>query len=175
MSGEPLTALIVQVPAAEAVVSAFRSRLDSNAALGVPAHITVLAPFKPASRLNTRDLAELRSLFAACRAFDFRLDHCDWFNTAVLWLGPEDPLPFRQLTERVFMAFPEYPPFEGQFADVVPHLTVGHDCDLDELRSAEQAIQPRLPIDGRADRVTLMVESASGSRWETAGYFPLGH
>jgi hypothetical protein len=41
------SALIIEVPEAEAAVQRHRQRLDANAPLGIPAHITVLAPFMP--------------------------------------------------------------------------------------------------------------------------------
>ena len=37
--------LIIEVPEAETAVAAWRERLDPQAVLGVPAHITVLFPF----------------------------------------------------------------------------------------------------------------------------------
>jgi hypothetical protein len=49
------TALIVEVPAAEPAVGHYRAELDANAGLGIPAHITILAPFLPAGRLGTAD------------------------------------------------------------------------------------------------------------------------
>ncbi len=168
------TALIIEVPAAEPIVGHHRARLDSNAALGIPAHITVLAPFMPAARLDDGTLARLASLCAAVEAFDFELDHAGWFGTTVLWLGPRDPLPFRRLTELVFGAFPEFPPFEGQFDDVVPHLTVGHERQVDELRAAELLMAPSLPVSGRASAVTLMRELSPGGRWQAHTAFPLG-
>lgn len=39
------TAVIVPVPAAEALVGSHRRRLDRAAGWGVPAHVTVLYPF----------------------------------------------------------------------------------------------------------------------------------
>jgi 2'-5' RNA ligase len=146
------TALLIEVRAAELIVGDHRARLDSNAALGVPAHITVLAPFMPAAILDDSTVARLASLCAAVEAFDFELDHTGWFGTTVLWLGPRDPLPFRRLTELVYLAFPEFPPFEGQFDDVIPHLTVGHDGPVDEMRAAELLVAPSLPVSGRAPR-----------------------
>jgi len=41
------SAVLVPVLEAERVVSPHRSRLDGAAALGVPAHVTVLFPFVP--------------------------------------------------------------------------------------------------------------------------------
>ena len=42
ISPAPQTALIVRVPETEPCVAALRERFDPSAALGVPAHITVL-------------------------------------------------------------------------------------------------------------------------------------
>jgi 2'-5' RNA ligase len=167
------TALLIEVPAAEPVVGRYRARFDGNAALGVPAHITVLAPFMPARRLDVSALGRLARLFATVKAFDCELDHADWFGSAVLWLGPRDPLPFQHLTELVFRAFPEFPPFEGQFDEVIPHLTVGYDHPLEELRAAERLIAPSLPVSARVTAVTLMRERAPGGRWRTHTRFPL--
>ena len=65
------TALVVEVPAAEHVVGQFRAQLDANALLGVPAHITILAPFMPAGRIDAGTLADLESLASGIEAFDF--------------------------------------------------------------------------------------------------------
>jgi len=168
------TALLAEIPAAEPVVGRYRARLDATTALGVPAHVTILVPFVPVSRLGTAELTRLGTLLAAVPAFDVRLDHTDWFGTSVLWLGPQDPAPFRDLTARVFAAFPDYPPYEGRFADVAPHLTVGEDGPLDEMRRAEAAIAGRLPIVDRVTTVTLLAESSRGGRWQTVASFPVG-
>ena len=171
---EAESALIIEVPAAEAVVGRHRSELDANAALGIPAHITVLAPFMPTSRLGAPECAQLKRLFAAVKAFDFRLDHTDWFGSTVLWLGPQDPTPFRELTEVVFAAFPEFPPFENQFDEVVPHLTVGHESPIEAMRRAERDIKSNLPVLGRAVAVTLMHEVSPRGGWEASASFSLG-
>ena len=48
MAGPNLpSALLVEVPEAEPLVRQWRMDLDPHAALGVPAHITVLFPFAP--------------------------------------------------------------------------------------------------------------------------------
>jgi Domain of unknown function (DUF5753) len=64
----------------------------------------------------------------------------------VLWLARRDPGPFRALTSRVCPAFPAFPPYGGQFDDVIPHLTIGHGHRLTDLRAAGQSVQPHLPI-----------------------------
>ena len=115
--------LIIEVPEAEPAVRRHRERLDVSAPLGVPAHITVLAPFMPPEAIDTAVLTQIGQLFADITRFRFQLDRTDWFGDQVLWLAPRDPAPFRALTQRVFQAFPAFPPQEGRYDDVVPHLT----------------------------------------------------
>jgi 2'-5' RNA ligase len=167
------TALLVEFPAAEPVVGRHRTSLDPSAALGVPAHVTVLFPFVPVSRLGTAELDQLRGMFAAVPAFEVRLDHTQWFGTSVLWVGPQDPGPFRNLTARVFAAFPDYPPYGGRFENVVPHLTIGENGPLEEMRAAAEQVAGRLPVADRVTAVTLMAESSRGGHWATVTSFPL--
>lgn len=168
------TALIAEIPAAEPVVGMHRARLGANTALGVPAHVTVLFPFAPVGRLGQAELDLLSRLFAAVPAFDVRLDRTDWFGASVLWVAPQDPAPFRDLTARVVAAFPCYPPYEGRFDDAVPHLTVGEGGPVDEMRRAEDQIAGRLPVTDRVTVVTLLAESSRGGPWKALASFPLG-
>ena len=167
------SALIIEVPEAEAAIHRYRERFDANALLGIPAHITVLATFMPPQMINAPVLTQLGQLFADVSQFQFRLDRTDWFSDQVLWLAPGDPGLFRDLTQRVFHEFPAFPPFEGKHDVVVPHLTVGYRHPLTDMRAAEEAIQDSLPIDARAAAVTLMTEPSSGGRWTTTATFNL--
>lgn len=92
---------------------------------------------------------------------------------AAIGIDVEDSGPFRALTQHVFEAFPAFPPFEGQFADVVPHLTIGHGHPLDDLRAAEESVRAHLPIDGHAAVVTLMTQQPAVGHWTEAARFPL--
>ena len=71
------------------------------------------------------------------------------------------------------MAYPAYPPFEGQFSDVVPHLTIGIGHPVAHLRAAEESLRVHLPVDGHATAVTLMTEQSAGGRWAKAATFAL--
>lgn len=167
------SALIVEVPEAEAAVARHRERLDENAAMGIPAHITVIAPFLPPAVLGPPVLAELGRLFGEVPRFRFRLARTAWFGDQVLWLAPDDPGPFRALTARAFAAFPACPPYRGLHDDVIPHLTVGLQQPLAELRAAEESLRPQLPVEAQATAVTLMTGPASGGPWTRTARFPL--
>lgn len=167
------SALIVEVPEAEAAVARYREHLDENAAMGIPAHITVIAPFLPPAGIGPPVLGELGRLFGEVPRFRFRLARTAWFGDQVLWLAPDDPGPFRGLTERAFAAFPACPPYGGAHDEVVPHLTVGLQQPLAEMRAAEDALRPHLPIEAHATAVTLVVGPASGGQWTRTARFPL--
>lgn len=169
---ERRSALIVAINEAEQSVAAPRRRLDPLAPLGVPAHVTVLFPFMPAAEITDDVRARLSTLFAQVPEFTCRFARTAWFGTDTLWLAPEPPDPFAFLTSRAHAAFPAYPPYEGRFAEVVPHLTIADHAPLDDMRAADQEIQRHLPITATISTVTLLTENPSG-HWDAAASFPL--
>jgi 2'-5' RNA ligase len=174
------SALLVLVPAAEPAVGEHRDRLDASARDGVPAHLTVLYPFLRPGLVDDAVLVSLAALFAGVPAFRFSLDRIGWFGDDVVWLGPHDEAPFRALTELASAAFPACPPYGGQYADVVPHLTVGHLGGAPALRAAGEAAGRCLPIEATATEVTLMTGPPPGNldippgQWRTMAAFGLG-
>jgi len=163
--------LIVTVPQAEPAVSAWRSQLDPMAALGVPAHLTVLFPFVPPAGIDEATRTTLRELLSSVTTFDFSLVATRWFADTVVWLAPDPDAPFRVLTQAVADAFPAYPPYGGQFPDPVPHLTIADRGPPEAMHAAEQQLQRALPIRSIAGSVTLLTELPTG-RWDqTATFF----
>lgn len=166
------TALIVLVPEVEEVLSPFRFELDPVARLGVPAHVSVLFPFVPAISIDEDLLARVAAVFRPISVFEYSFSRSDWFGDEVLWLAPDESERFRDLTRRVWTAFPAHPPYEGMFDDIVPHLTVADRGPIDPMREAAVAIQSYLPIRAVARAVTLLVEQASG-QWIAGASFAL--
>ena len=159
------SALMVLVPEAELVVKPFRDRYDPSAAAGVPAHVTVLLPFKHPDEVDQIVLDDLSRCFGRFASFDFSLSSIRRFPDAVLYLAPEPDEPFRQLTMAIWDRYPETPPYGGKWPDIVPHLSVA--CVKDEQQLGgiadefAQACQGRLPIRATAAEVALM-EKRSG-------------
>ncbi|AEV85186.1 hypothetical protein ACWT_4166 [Actinoplanes sp. SE50] len=167
------SALIVPVPEAEPAVADLRARLDRAASWGVPAHITVLYPFLPPAQLTPQVLAAIRLIAAGVPRFYLTLDRIGWFDDRVLWLSPSPAEPFRELTNRLAVRFPQTQPYEGEFADVIPHLTVGHDTP--GLPEAAAQVQPLLPIRARVTSLRLIAgRREPGDSWHTLTDFPLG-
>lgn len=167
------SALIVPIPEAEPVVAGLRQRLDRSASWGVPAHLTVIFPFLPPDQLNPQVLAAVRLIAAGVPRFYLTLDTIGWFGDRVLWLSPNPAEPFRELTNRLAVRFPQAQPYDGEFADVVPHLTVGHDAP--GLAEAAAEVEPRLPIRARVTSLRLITgRREPGDCWHTLTDFPLG-
>lgn len=172
----PESALVVCAPEAEAAVNRFRTAYDPSAAAGVPAHITLLYPFKPPDELTEAVIAGLQQCFGLQARFPYSLA-CTRRFPGVLYLAPEPAEPFRQLVQALVARHPETPPYGGRHTGIVPHLTVAHIAD--ELRldavTAEFAAtaQSHLPIRAVATEATLLV-SRSG-QWRVLRTFRLGH
>jgi hypothetical protein len=158
----PLSALVVPVPAAEEVVG------DGGL---VPAHITLLAPFLPRPELTEGLLAEIGALFADVVPFSFDLDEVCVFPSGVVYLAPRPPGPFRQLTGELTRRFPEHPPYEGQFSDVVPHLTVPL-ADGESPADVERRVRAHGPVQALATEVHLLW--VSDETYEVLAAFPFG-
>jgi hypothetical protein len=173
--GDTGSAVVVPVPEAEAVVAGYRARLDPAATLGVPAHVTLLAPFLPPSLITAATIAALTEITGSAAAFGCAFRRTAWFGERVLWLAPEPDGPFRELTRRLAAAFPQYPPYGGAFADVVPHLTVGEagNGSAGQLRSAEATVTGQLPVATLVSRAWLMTGTAEPGSWHCAAELPL--
>ena len=103
------TALVVLVPEAEALVKVYRDKYDPSAMEGMPAHITVLYPFKKLDHLGEDMVANLYSLFSQHPCFHFALGEIQRFPTA-LYLAPRPETPFQLLTRAVAGQYPETHP-----------------------------------------------------------------
>jgi len=167
------TALICRVPEAERYISRYRDRYDPSARRNVPAHVTILYPFVPLADIDDGVLARLGEIAAGVRCFDYRLAQTQRFPVA-LYLAPDPDRSFAALTDAVWRAFPDYPPFEGKFETVVPHVTVAHG-DEPQLCEIEVELRIALPAGGVKARCSelVLIENTSG-RWEEMRCFALG-
>jgi len=140
----------------------------------VPAHVTVLYPFVAPQAIDAGVLAQLSEAVTAVPAFGAEWRATGWFGTDVLWLAPEPERTFRELTKRVWSAFPECPPYEGEHDDVVPHLTIARGVPIDDLRAAEREVLAKLPIRMDVGSVHVMVGTDAPNSWHAIAEQSLG-
>lgn len=168
------SALVALIPEAERLVADFRTRFDPSAAVGVPAHVTIIYPFKPPSLLTPAVIVKLFGLFSSIDSFEVSFTRTARFPS-VLYLAPEPDTPFRNLIELLGRQFPEAPPYEGKHAEVIPHLTVADVGDAAQLAQIEADFEPEarecLPIRSTVTEIVLM-DNEPG-RWEIRHRFAL--
>lgn len=168
---EGQTALVLTIPEAEAAVGRWRRRYDPVTVLGVPAHVTVLFPWAPLARVGPDDRPGLAGICAATAPIDITFSRLGRFPRT-LWLDPEPPEPIRALTEAVTQRWPAYPPYGGEFADPVAHLTIADQQDLDGLDHVVEAVEAHLPVRAHVAELTLLTLRAR--RWTVDSAFRLG-
>jgi 2'-5' RNA ligase len=168
------SALVVLIPEAEPVVGPFRTKYDSSAADGMPAHITINYPFLPAPDDEPGVIHKLRTLFSLYPHFTFSLEGIKRFP-GVLYLEPSPARPLNNLIQAIAERLPESPPYGGVFEEVIPHLTVAAVEDEKALdRISEQfgiSCAGKFPIRSAVNEVWLM-DNRSG-RWTKRTSFQL--
>jgi 2'-5' RNA ligase len=168
------SALVVLIPEVECLVETFRMRYDPTAAIGVPAHVTILYPFISHDKLTTDITTTLRELFLKLPSFTTSFPEAQRFPD-ILYLAPVPSEPFRQLTEIIARNFPDTLPYGGAFAEIIPHLTVAQVSDLQQLDEIaadfHEVARDKLPIYVRVNTVSLM--DNSGGYWQIRAQFSL--
>jgi len=153
------SALVVLVPEAESTVATFRQRYDPAAARGMPAHITLLYPFKDPEQIDPVVLSELGSLFARFDSFSVTMKRTGQFP-GVLFLQPEPKEPFDAMIKAITRTYPEHLPYGGAVQDPHPHLTVADVAQeanlLGVAEEFDRAAGGKLPIQSRVSEVSLM-------------------
>ena len=168
-AGEGAIVVPVEVPIA---VRRLRDRMDPSAAVGVPAHVTLLYPFMPPDALNDDVRGTIERIVRGEPAFRVTFGRVGrWPN--IVYLEPEPGDPFKRLIAALSAAFPDYPPYGGVHETVVPHLTIADDPRPAYVAAAEHALPPMLPIRDVVREAWLMGHTA-GETWHTLSLFPLG-
>jgi len=167
---EPASAVVVRV-ALPPALDRLRARRDLAASRGVPAHVTVLFPFRMPTALDPPTRGHLAEIAAAFEPFEVRFERVGRFPT-VVYLAPDPSEPFSALTQALAARFPDHPPYEGAFDVVIPHLTITEAADTALDAIAEEAAQ-HLPFARTVSALEVLVETRDG-RWHRYWRLPLG-
>ncbi|MDR0783154.1 MAG: 2'-5' RNA ligase family protein [Propionibacteriaceae bacterium] len=165
-----VTGLVVAVPEADQLIGDLRVRYVREVE-GLPAHVTVLYPWLPQELIDAHQLSRLRAVAATLEPFDAQLCGVGRFP-GTLWLKPTPTEAFVALTNAVWRQWPDYPPFEGQYDEVIPHLTVAESQTEDLLDHLRQSLPPFAPFSFRVTELTLL--AFNGQAWRPLGLIPLG-
>jgi len=169
-TADPVSGVVVRVRL-PAPLLRLRRHDDFAASVGVPPHVTLLFPFVPVTELRAPHRRALVEIAAKVEPFDVRFAAVGRFP-GVVWLMPEPSARFSTLTEAIASRFPEYPPYEGAFDEVIPHLTLVESptASLDEIAAAAQR---HLPFTCHVAVMELLVEGPD-ERWHGHWRIQLG-
>ncbi len=149
-------------------------RLYRNDLNLVPPHVTVAFPFLPLGEVTGEVVARLRSYFASVPAFDYDLSTLRWFGDEVCYLHPTQAERFRDLTLALQRDYPHFLPYDGQFEEVVPHVTLSAHGTPGERHVVARYAPDFLPLKASARYAWLMTNARGQDRWEVAEIFELG-
>jgi 2'-5' RNA ligase superfamily len=167
------TVLLAPVEQAEPVVGRWRDEFDETAGEGIPAHIPILFPFLEREAIDEQVLESVAELLGQHRAIDFALADVRRFPDGNVYLRPDPEGPFRRRTEAIWQRWPDHPPYEGRFDEIIPHLTVaiappdGRAAEIER----ERALTAALPVSAHVSTVHLLAYTPG--RWQTIAVFNL--
>lgn len=170
------TLLAVAVPEAEPLVRELVARWEPSYDVGgagdLLAHITVLSPFVSPDAVEDDLVAALAGHFRSVPSFRYQLNEVRSFPGNVVYLAPDAPELFRELTASTCDRFPGYLPYGGKYPSVTPHMTVGP-IQSDEMEAAlRDAGAKAVPLSCHAREVRLIVNDHQS--FQTVERFPLG-
>ena len=159
------SAIGIVVPELADLVDPWRLSTIPSATLGVPPHITLLYPWRPAP-LQPADLHAVRAAVMGIAPFTLAFRQVGRFPGA-LYLSPEPDDSLRSLFQRLVRAFPETPPYGGQFGvDLTPHLTIALAATEAELNRLQAQItvhlEPQLPRYVAIHALSIVEEGPDG-------------
>jgi 2'-5' RNA ligase len=158
------TAVVVLFPELEPLIGELRRRHTDDGARGMPPHATLVYPFADSGRVGDL-LAGIRREVSGFAPFEVRFPELARFPQT-LYLRPEPREPFIAMTRALELAFPEFPPYGGQFDEIVPHVSIAHGKEA-LLRAIEAGLArpwPTLPVES----AWLVEDTPTGWRPHTA-------
>lgn len=118
------------------------------------AHITALGPFHPDP--SPAAMARVAAIASATVPMVVRLARLAQFPGGVIHLLPEPDTGLRRLTALLVRAFPEHPPYDGEFGtDVVPHVTLDAASAEVSLVSTRRLLGDVVPVSCRLEELQL--------------------
>ncbi|MGA2101453.1 MAG: 2'-5' RNA ligase family protein [Candidatus Sulfotelmatobacter sp.] len=154
------SAIIIPIPEVEPFVGPLRLKYDAAARLGVPAHITLLYPFYPA----TAAIDQIENLVAICasiQAFRFSFTEARRFPSTA-YLHSDKSESFVRIITALMEKWPDCKPYGGSHPEIIPHLTVADKVTAKALEEVERSLSHQLPISCMAREVWLLTSDHAG-------------
>jgi len=174
-----LTAILITVPELAAYTQRWRSVSRSSARSHVPLtelippHVSVLVPW--VAEPTEADVQRLADAVASFEPFELSFPTAGQFPNGTAWLKPEPYGDVVSLLFSVYQAFPECPPYVGEFPDPQPHLTISSSAQGGPavVAEAQEALAAAPAPSIQLTELGLWREG-DGGVWRQFGAVPLG-
>ena len=170
----PASAIIVRARLPAPLERARRSSV-SEAARGLPAHLTLLYPFVEPSRLDAAVRRTVAAVAERRAPIDYLLTGiARW--PGVLYVAVDPVEPFVAIQSELAAAFPTYPIYDKtEPFDFVPHITIAEApaVDLAEglVAASADITRTRFPRPARAGALEVITDDGDG--WRVLWRIPL--
>jgi 2'-5' RNA ligase superfamily len=163
------TALVIEVPGAEALLDVARRVNPALVRPGLPAHVTVLYPFLPVAELTDDVDAAVRAIAASVTVTEVRLTELVSALGFVAMAAPE----LQPVADAAYAEWPGVQPYGGRFGPKPPvHLTIAMGGTEDELAQVVAQTREAIPVIDQPEAVHLVVLTEQG--WQLRLSAPLG-
>jgi hypothetical protein len=163
------TALVLPLDGLPPALKALRAANDPTVAMGVPPHVTALIPFHPLAQITPAHHAKIAAWAAVTPALTVRFTALGRFPGS-LHLLPETPAPLVEAITGLATLFAECPPYDGQFDEVIPHVTLAAGPE-DALDRCAEGAAPHLGF--LATLRALFLLYREGTAWHLFRRFDL--
>ncbi|WP_316690539.1 2'-5' RNA ligase family protein [Pseudonocardia sp. H11422] len=129
---------------------------------GVPAHLTVLYPFMPASVLTEEVVSRCRELCSGTGPLTVRFERCE-VAPGIVGLPPVPSGPIEGLTRSFVEEWPDYRPYGGAYGDTpAAHATAALGAAAEEANAIAAWASALLPVTAELRAAVLVELTASG-------------
>lgn len=168
------TAIVLVLEGEVPKLAAARAELDPETARKLPLHLTLLYPFAPRAEIDDAKLAALLDFFGTRAPPVFALTCVALLADTWVYAAPEPAAPLALLLGELWGRYPHYPPYDGEIADPVPHVTLARVDPASaeaELRRIETHVAPLLPA-ACAPRGASLLEELPDGAWSELAALP---
>lgn len=166
----------IHIPELEVLIAPWRSPTVEVAALGVPPHVTILWPWRNAP-VTSEDITGIADVLKNIEPLTLVFDQLKVFPNGTIYLAMQNAESVQSVTKEIVTAFPDCPPYRGEFADPVPHVTVAKAKNEEEkirfCTELSEILRPHMPMTIHVKEFVLM-EQRENLRWEIRATIPLG-
>jgi 2'-5' RNA ligase len=161
---------IVPMPSIDVALGSWQDTYTRAGQLGMPAHVTLVAPHDASSTSSAALRDALRGAAATTSTFDAVFDRTSRFADENLITLPAEPQPFQALHDAVEQRLESSSPRRHDF---VPHVSIAMRSRGAPIDDIEHAVRELLPLTEPVNEAWIMRRSGD-EPWRIAERVPLG-